>query len=67
MLNWNEKSPKMLKQLDFAINDGAMSASTPVVVLAQKDKEEMDNLVDEALGDSSKLQVLILRALLVHK
>ena len=66
MLNWNEKSPKMLKQLDFAIKDGAMSASTPVVVLAQKDKEEMDNLVDEALGDSSKLQVLIVLALLVH-
>ena len=62
MLNWNEKSPKMLKQLDSAINDGAMSASTPVVVLAQKDKEEMDSLVDEALGDSSKLQVLILLA-----
>ena len=42
-----------------------MSESTPVVVLVQKDKEEMDNLVEGTLDDTNKFQVLSLLALLV--
>jgi len=56
MLNWSEKSPAMLRQMQAAVEDGRIAPSTPVVILAQKDKAEMDEEVAEAIS-TSKLSV----------
>ena len=56
MLNWGDKTASMLRQMEAAVEDGTLSKSTPVVILAQRDKEEMDDEV-KSICQSSSLTV----------
>jgi hypothetical protein len=56
MLNWGDKTASMLRQMEAAVEDGTLSKSTPVVILAQRDKVEMDDQV-KSICQSSSLTV----------
>ena len=50
MLGWGEKSPAMLRQINAALKDKRLPSGTPLVILANVDKEVLDEDVDEAFG-----------------
>uniref|UniRef100_A0A7S4JJQ3 CASTOR/POLLUX/SYM8 ion channel conserved domain-containing protein n=1 Tax=Guillardia theta TaxID=55529 RepID=A0A7S4JJQ3_GUITH len=48
MLNWNDKTIPMLRQIEAAASDGRIPLK-PVVILASKEKEEMDQELADQL------------------
>ena len=58
VVNWNSQLVPLLRQMAVAKSERAGSFDKPVVLLADMDKEEMDEIVDNALEDSPPLEVV---------
>jgi len=61
VVNWNSQLVPLLRQMAVAKSERAGSFDKPVVLLADMDKEEMDEIVDNALEDSPPLEVVTRR------
>ena len=61
VLNWNSQLVPLLKQMAVAKSERAGTFDKPVVLLADVDKELMDELVESALEDSPPLEVVTRR------
>ena len=61
ILNWNSQLVPLLKQMAVAKSERAGTFDKPVVLLADVDKEQMDELVESALEDSPPLEVVTRR------
>ena len=61
VLNWNSNLTPLLKQMAVAKRERADAFDKPVVLLADVDKELMDELVESALEDSPPLEVVTRR------
>ena len=59
--NWNSQLVPLLKQMAVAKSERAGTIDKPVVLLADVDKELMDELVESALEDSPPLEVVTRR------
>ena len=57
ILNWNNQLIPLLKQVAVAKSEG-IGFKKPVVVLADRDKEEMDAVIEDELSDSPPLSVV---------
>ena len=55
--NWNSQLVPLLKQMAVAKSERAGTFDRPVVLLADVDKELMDETIGEALEESPPLQV----------
>ena len=63
ILNWNDQLIPLLKQVAVAKSEG-IGFKKPVVVLADRDKEEMDAVIEDELSESPPLSVVTLS--LIH-
>ena len=61
VLNWNSQLTPLLRQMAVAKSERAGTFDKPVVLLADVDKERMDELVESALEDSPPLEVVTRR------
>ena len=61
VVNWNSQLVPLLKQMAVAKSERAGTFDKPVVLLADIDKETMDELVEAALEDSPPLEVVTRR------
>lgn len=61
VVNWNSQLVPLLKQMAVAKSERAGTFDKPVVLLADIDKETMDDLVANALEDSPPLEVVTRR------
>lgn len=57
ILNWNDQLIPLLKQIAVAKSEG-IGFKKPVVLLANKEKEEMDSVIEDELADSPPLTVV---------
>ncbi len=57
ILNWNDQLIPLLKQVAVAKSEG-IGFKKPVVVLADRDKEEMDAVIEDELSESPPLSVV---------
>ena len=61
VVNWNSQLVPLLRQMAVAKSERPGSFDKPVVLLADVDKEEMDEIVENALEDSPPLEVVTRR------
>jgi hypothetical protein len=57
IVNWNKQLIPLLKQIAVAKSEG-IGFQKPVVLLADRDKEEMDNIIADELSDSPEITIV---------